>query len=312
MSSVADHASKSSRGRIDGVINATLPLQQPRLHHKAAQEPEASVVGLNSGLKQPEVLDDPEAEMNVDDFRRMYVIELQELRSVEDQLTRALPKMIELVEHPELRRALEVHRTETEAQRDRLDQLLKAHNASTREHQDGSMETILREAERWAKMVSDRDCRDAGIIASAQRVEHYEIAVYGTLATWARQLSMHEDARVLHGILEEEKAADEKLSRLAEQGVNKEAAEHEPRPSPSDRGQMAGYYDEAAAYVQTGSRAVVHQVEEQPLAAMLIAGATGYLLAYMIHGDHRSRREEPVPDYARRRDVPVTAKSSRV
>ena len=63
--------------------------------------------------------------MNVDDFRRMYVIELQELRSVEDQLIQALPKMVELVEHPELRRALELHRTETETHRERLDELLK-------------------------------------------------------------------------------------------------------------------------------------------------------------------------------------------
>jgi len=127
--------------------------------------------------------------MNVDDFRRMYVIELQELRSVEDQLVQALPKMVQLVEHPGLRSALELHLAETRSQRDRLDELLKKHSAGTREHEDGSMAAILREGERWAKMVSDRDCRDAGIIASAQRVEHYEIAVYGTLATWAANLA---------------------------------------------------------------------------------------------------------------------------
>src|SRR4051794_32275921 len=147
--------------------------------------------------------------MDVNDFRRMYVTELQELRSVEDQLVQALPKMAQFVEHPSLRRALEVHLAETRSQRDRLDELLKRHNAGTREHEDGSMATILREGERWARMVSDRDCRDAGIIASAQRVEHYEIAVYGTLATWARQLGLNDDSRVLHGILQEEKAADE-------------------------------------------------------------------------------------------------------
>ena len=180
--------------------------------------------------------------MNVDDFRRMYVIELQELRSVEDQLVRALPKMAQLVEHPGLRSALELHLAETRSQRDRLDELLNRHNAGTREHEDGSMAAILREGERWAKMVSDRDCRDAGIIASAQRVEHYEIAVYGTLATWARQLGLHDDARVLHSILQQEKAADEKLSRLAEQGVNREAAEHggPSHAGRTERGQMGG------------------------------------------------------------------------
>jgi ferritin-like metal-binding protein YciE len=81
--------------------------------------------------------------MNVDDFRRMYVIELQELRSVEDQLVQALPKMVELVEHPGLRRALELHLAETNSQRDRLDELLKKHNTGTREYQDGSMQTLL-------------------------------------------------------------------------------------------------------------------------------------------------------------------------
>jgi len=75
-------------------------------------------------------------------------------------------------------------------------------------------------------MVSDRDCRDAGIVASAQRVEHYEIAVYGTLATWAKQLGFGEDERVLHDILQEERRADEKLSQLAERDLNREAAEH--------------------------------------------------------------------------------------
>ena len=162
--------------------------------------------------------------MKIGDFRQMYVSELQELRSVEDQLVQALPKMAQMVEHPELKKAIENHLNETKSQRDRLDQLLRGHGASSREHQDSSMQAIVREAERWAKMVSDPDCRDAGVIASAQRVEHYEIAVYGTLAAWAKQLGFAEDERTLHDILEEEKRTDEKLTGLAEQIINKEAA----------------------------------------------------------------------------------------
>ena len=78
-----------------------------------------------------------------------------------------------------------------------------------------------------------------------------------SLATWARQLGLPDDARVLHGILEEEKRADEKLSQLAEQGVNREAAEREPRQSRrSEGGHVGEYYDDAARYLQTGSRAV--------------------------------------------------------
>ncbi len=162
--------------------------------------------------------------MKIGDFRQMYVSELQELRSVEDQLVQALPKMAQLVEHPELRQAIEEHLNETRSQRDRLDGLLRGHGADSREHQDSSMQAVVREAERWAKMVSDPDCRDAGVIASAQRVEHYEMAVYGPLAAWAKQLGFNEDERILHDILEEEKRADEKLTQLAERIINKEAA----------------------------------------------------------------------------------------
>jgi ferritin-like metal-binding protein YciE len=161
--------------------------------------------------------------MDVNDFRQMYVTELQELRSVEDQLVQALPKMIGLVQNAQLKQAIQVHLDETKSQRDRLDGILARHGARAREHQDGSMQAIVREAERWAKMVSDADCRDAGVLASAQRVEHYEIAVYGTLATWAKQLGLDEDQQTLHAILEEEKRADEKMTGLAKRVVNPEA-----------------------------------------------------------------------------------------
>src|SRR3954470_21820769 len=162
--------------------------------------------------------------MNVDDFRQLYVSELQELRSVEDQLVQALPRMIEAAQNPQLKQGIETHLDETRTQRDRLDGLLRGHGAEPREHMDQSMQTILREAEKWAGQVSDPDCRDAGLIASAQRVEHYEIAVYGTLATWAKQLGLDEDQRTLHAILDEEKRTDDKLTQLAKRVINPEAA----------------------------------------------------------------------------------------
>jgi len=162
--------------------------------------------------------------MNVNDFRQMYVTELQELRSVEARLIDALPKMAEVTSHPELKQAIQSHLKETRAQRDRLDEVLCRHGAEVREHVDQSMQAIVREAEKWARMVQDPDLRDAGLIASAQRIEHYEIAVYGTLATWAKQLGLDEDERTLQAILEEEKRADETLTGLAKQGINPDAA----------------------------------------------------------------------------------------
>ncbi|HEX2135860.1 MAG TPA: DUF892 family protein [Microvirga sp.] len=162
--------------------------------------------------------------MNVDDFRQLYISELQELRSVEEQLVQALPKMAEMASHPELKQAVQRHLEETRSQRDRLDQILRRCGAEPRAHQDQSMQAIVRESEKWARMVQDPQLRDAGLIASAQRIEHYEIAVYGTLATWAKQLGLDEDERTLHAILEEEKRTDERLTGLAKQLVNPDAA----------------------------------------------------------------------------------------
>src|SRR5215204_1122685 len=221
------------------------------------------------------------ASMNVDDFKRMYVIELQELRSVEEQLVEALPRMAELVQHPQLRHALNSHLQETKRHLDHLDQLLRGYGVSTREHEDGSMRAIIREAERWANIVSDSDSRDAGIIASAQRVEHYEIAVYGTLATWARQLGLREDERVLHAILAEEKRANENLSRLAEINVNRDAASSADLWQPESTGEPPAY-QAPMRYVRQGSRAVSHRIEDSPLVSMLIVGAAAYLFAHRM------------------------------
>jgi len=163
--------------------------------------------------------------MDVNDFRQMYLAELQELRSVEDQLTQALPKMASMASNAQLKQGFLTHLSETESQRDRLDEVLKRHGVAAREHTDGSMQAIISEADRWAGMVKDPDLRDAGLIASAQRVEHYEIAVYGTMATWAKQLEYGDDLRALLAILDEEKRTDEKLSELAKQVINPEASQ---------------------------------------------------------------------------------------
>jgi ferritin-like metal-binding protein YciE len=161
--------------------------------------------------------------MNVDNFREIYTAELQELRSVEAQLVEALPKMADVAGHPELKQGIQTHLEETRAQQARVEEILRRHSTEPREHVDQAMQAMLQEAEKWANMVQDRDLRDAGIIASAQRVEHYEIAVYGSLATWAKQLGLEDDLQALLAILEE-KRTDERLSRPAKRVVNPDAA----------------------------------------------------------------------------------------
>jgi ferritin-like metal-binding protein YciE len=162
--------------------------------------------------------------MNVNTLRDLYIAELQEIRSVEEQLVAALPRMADVAGHPELKQGIQTHLEETRAQQSRVEEILRRHNAEPREHVDQAMQAMLQEAEKWASLVQDRDLRDVGIIASAQRVEHYEIAVYGSLATWAKQLGLDEDLQVLLTILEEEKRTDGRLAALAKRMVNPDAA----------------------------------------------------------------------------------------
>jgi ferritin-like metal-binding protein YciE len=162
--------------------------------------------------------------MHIETLKDLYLAELQEARSVEAQLSEALPKMIDAANAEDLKNALEDHLGETRSQRERMDEILRRHGVEPRAHSDQSMQTIIAEADKWAGMVDDPDCRDAGLIASAQRIEHYEIAVYGTLATWAGQLGLQEDADTLRAILAEEKSADDALTGLAKAGINAEAS----------------------------------------------------------------------------------------
>jgi ferritin-like metal-binding protein YciE len=163
--------------------------------------------------------------MNVTSLRDLYIAELQEIRSVEEQLVAALPRMAGVSGHPELKQGIQTHLEETRAQQSRVEEILRRHSAEPREHVDQAMQAMLQEAEKWASMVQDQNLRDAGLIASAQRVEHYEIAVYGSLATWAKQLGLDDDLQVLLAILEEERRTDERLSRLAKRMINPDAAE---------------------------------------------------------------------------------------
>ncbi len=163
--------------------------------------------------------------MNIDRFREMYVAELQEARSVEAQLVQGLPKMAEAADNRELKQAFQEHLEETRGHQRQVDSLLKKLGATPKEHEDQSMQGLIREADKMAGMTEAGPLRDAALIASAQRIEHYEIAVYGTLATYAKCLGLDDQKQILADILEEEKSADEKLSDLADGIINPSAVE---------------------------------------------------------------------------------------
>lgn len=158
--------------------------------------------------------------MQINTLKDMYVAELQELASVERQLAHSLPRMAELASHPTLKNAFSHHRKETEVQKERLESILHKHGADPSEHTDQAMQAMVGEAEKMASMLKGDGLCDAALISSAQRLEHYEIAAYGTAAALAGQLDLREDQEILHRSLEEEKKADALLSRLAKSEVN--------------------------------------------------------------------------------------------
>jgi ferritin-like metal-binding protein YciE len=115
------------------------------------------------------------------------------------------------------------HREQTQVQRERLESMLQKHGANPRAHTDQAMQALVNETEKMLTMVKGNDLRDAGLIASAQKVEHYEIAAYGTAAALSGQLELRDDQQLLHESLEEERAADALLTKLAKDEVNRDA-----------------------------------------------------------------------------------------
>lgn len=161
--------------------------------------------------------------MQIATFKDMYIAELQELVSVEQQLGDALQRMADAASHAPLRAALELHQRETVQQRERLQSILQKHGANPHLHTDQAMQALITETEKMCNMLKRGELRDAGLIASAQKLEHYEIAAYGSAAALAGQLNLRGDQRLLHESLEEEKLTDELLTGLAKSEVNPKA-----------------------------------------------------------------------------------------
>ena len=162
--------------------------------------------------------------MEIKTFKDMYIAELQELLSMETQLGDTLKRAADAASHPSLKDALTRHCMETRQQGDRVRSILQKRGADGELHTDQAMQALIGEAEKMMRILQTDDLRDAGLIASAQKIEHYEIAAYGSAAALAGQLDLREDQTELHAILEEEKRADKLLSELAKSEVNQDAA----------------------------------------------------------------------------------------
>jgi ferritin-like metal-binding protein YciE len=163
--------------------------------------------------------------MEIDTYKDLYIAELQELANFEEQLGELLLEMAEVASNKPLKDALAGRREETLVQQERLVSILTKHRANAKAHTDQAMQALVNETRKMLEMVKGKDLRDAAAIASLQKIEHYEIAAYGSAAALAGQMDLREDQRTLHGCLEEEKKADALLTQLAKAGVNRAASQ---------------------------------------------------------------------------------------
>jgi len=161
--------------------------------------------------------------MKLESLKDLYLEQLKDLYSAETQLVEALPKMAERATSPDLKKGFQDHLRQTEEQVRRLEQIFRDLGDTPRGHTCEGMKGLIKEGEQMIKMKGDDKVIDAGLIAAAQRVEHYEIAGYGTVRTYAEMLGHSQHVKLLEKTLQEEEMTDEKLSQLAESHINQEA-----------------------------------------------------------------------------------------
>jgi len=161
--------------------------------------------------------------MKLETLRDLYVEQLHDLYSAESQLVDALPKMAKAASDQQLQRAFTEHLAQTKTHVTRLEQIFKQLGIRPKDQTCKGMEGLIKEGAEMIKMKGEPAAIDAGLIAAAQRVEHYEMAGYGCVRTYAAQLGEQQNAQLLQQTLDEEGATDKKLTQLAEQVINLEA-----------------------------------------------------------------------------------------
>jgi ferritin-like metal-binding protein YciE len=162
--------------------------------------------------------------MEIDNLRKLYVEELKDLHSAERQIIQALPKMVKKASNPKLKAAFEQHLEITRMQVERLDQIFERIGKKGTGKKCKGMEGLIEEGKEMMEEDMEPEVMDAALIAAAQRIEHYEMAGYGTVRTYARLLGEERDAKLLQKTLDEEGEADKLLTQLAESSINVEAA----------------------------------------------------------------------------------------
>jgi len=163
--------------------------------------------------------------MEIDSLQELLIEEMRDLYSAENQLTKALPKMAKKASNPQLKKAFETHLKETENHAKRLQQIFDKLGKKPTGKKCAAMEGLIEEGKEMMGEDMEEDTMDAALISVAQKVEHYEIASYGTVRTWANLLGDEQTARLLQQTLDEEGKTDKLLTELAESSINVEAAQ---------------------------------------------------------------------------------------
>ena len=160
--------------------------------------------------------------MSTHSLKDAFVMEMRDMLGAEKQVNKALRKMVRKASHPELKAAFEEHLEQTEGQVERLEQALETVGLKPRAKSCPGIAGIIEESEEAIEEAESSEVLDAMLIAGAQKVEHYEIATYGTLCTWGEQLGLTDAVKLLKQTLKQEKETDEKLTKLA-MAVNRQA-----------------------------------------------------------------------------------------
>jgi ferritin-like metal-binding protein YciE len=206
------HGGTSGRGKGQGQARGQSKAGAPsagksgrRSGARSARGPAGSTQGAEKGLQD------------------LFVETLKDVYSAEKQMLRAMAAIGKSAQSPELRQALDTHRQETEGQVDRLEQVFELAGSPARAKPCEAIKGLIEEAKEVASEFKGTDALDAGLLASVQAVEHYEISRYGTLVAWARQLGLQPAAKLLSQTLDEEKRTDKILTQVAEANANRQA-----------------------------------------------------------------------------------------
>ena len=217
-----DHACLRRRVRLAPIAGRGCCI---RVKPNAGRPNHAEIGTLDSaeGLRFRTDVSSQEPSMPINTMDELFVATLKDIYYAEKQILKALPGMVKKAKEPELKKALEAHREETEGQVSRLEQVFKLLDHPARGKKCDAIEGIIAEAKEHMEEIENDQVLDAGMISSAQAVEHYEICRYGTLIEWAKDLG-HDDAiKLLQQTLDEEKNADKLLSKIAKSSSNRKA-----------------------------------------------------------------------------------------